>query len=397
MNQTDSKSPHGERESFAATSKELIEQTKGVTEEKIAEYLQAFGFAKTLLPNEIRQFTRIACEFQLNPFKREIYCVAYGEGQYRTCSIIVGYEVYIKRAERTGKLDGWKAWVEGEGETLKAKLEIYRKDWQHPFTHEVYWREAVQKKKDGAITSFWQKMPRFQLKKVAISQGFRICFPDELGGLPYDGAELGIEPPSFNKDDGVSYEIIESAEDGQPRNRHSESIRETPDETGESRPPASATGETQTQSSPGSLYDEIRNLTISSQDRLKPSHVEWIINQLQEEKTEGQLRGLLKHVKGKIAESDTAAVARPKTAEPGKPSGTGAAREAVIREIREILNAAGPDGKAYFSDDEKEETMQIIATIKENEAGLKELRDSRTFFAGELEKRRPPKTARKAA
>lgn len=33
-------------------------------------------------------------------------------------------------------------------------------------------------------------MPCFQLKKVCISQAFRLCFPDERGGLPYDAAEL---------------------------------------------------------------------------------------------------------------------------------------------------------------------------------------------------------------
>lgn len=207
---------------------EAVEQHPAVTEAKIIEYLQTFGLAKKLQPKEIGQFTRIACEFQLNPFKREIYCVAYGSGDNRNCSIIVGYEVYIKRAERTGKLDGWKVWIEGEGEKLKALVEINRKDWQHPFTHEVYWNEAAQKKKDGETTSFWTKMPRFQLKKVAISQGFRLCFPDELGGLPYDGAELGIEAPySEQADIGASYQIIPGREEANPENTEAEPSKET--------------------------------------------------------------------------------------------------------------------------------------------------------------------------
>ena len=33
-------------------------------------------------------------------------------------------------------------------------------------------------------------MPNFMLKKVAIAQGFRLAFPDELGGLPYLAEEL---------------------------------------------------------------------------------------------------------------------------------------------------------------------------------------------------------------
>jgi hypothetical protein len=73
---------------------------------------------------------------------------------------------------------------------MKALVEIHRKDWTHPFTHEVFWKECVQRKRDGQPTSFWSKMPKFQLKKVAISQGFRLAFPSELGGMPYDPAEL---------------------------------------------------------------------------------------------------------------------------------------------------------------------------------------------------------------
>lgn len=161
-----------------------------IQHQTILDYLTAFGFASQLTDSEKLQFIEIAQAFRLNPFKREIHVAVYGEGEYRRLSIITGYEVYLKRAERTGRLDGWRAWIEGEGEQMKALVEIHRKDWSEPFVHEVYWREAVQKKKDGSPTSFWTKQPRFQLKKVAISQGFRLAFPDELGGLPYDASEL---------------------------------------------------------------------------------------------------------------------------------------------------------------------------------------------------------------
>jgi phage recombination protein Bet len=161
-----------------------------IPKQTILDFLKAFGLASQLTEIEKLQFIEVAQAFHLNPFKREIHIAVYGEGEYRKLSIITGYEVYLKRAERTSKLDGWRAWVEGEGEAMKALVEIHRKDWSEPFVHEVYWREAVQKKKDGTPTSFWTKQPRFQLKKVAISQGFRLCFPDELGGLPYDASEL---------------------------------------------------------------------------------------------------------------------------------------------------------------------------------------------------------------
>jgi len=105
-------------------SKELIKQDEHaisvpVVEEKtIIDYMDAFGHSQELLPNEKKAFINIAKEFGLNPFKREIYCVAYGEGKYRNLSIVTGYEVYLKRAERIGRLDGWNVTTKGEGRTL---------------------------------------------------------------------------------------------------------------------------------------------------------------------------------------------------------------------------------------------------------------------------------------
>ena len=161
-----------------------------IQKETILEYLAAFGFDKTLSAAEQNQFIQTALANDLNPFKREIHIAVYGEGSSRKVSIITGYQNYLKRAERTGKLDGWQARIEGNANQMKAVVEIFRKDWSHSFLHEVYWEEAVQKKKDGTPTQFWAKQPRFQLRKVAMAQAFRLAFPDELGGLPYESSEL---------------------------------------------------------------------------------------------------------------------------------------------------------------------------------------------------------------
>lgn len=148
------------------------------------EYLRSMGMN---LPQRYEaQFIELCKAYQLNPFKRECYAVGYGE----RWNIITGYEVYIKRAERTGKLDGWDCTVEGSGNDMVAKLTIYRKDWQYPFHHFVLYREAVQRTKDGSVNSMWAKMGSFMLRKVCIAQGFRLCFPDELGGMPYTSDEM---------------------------------------------------------------------------------------------------------------------------------------------------------------------------------------------------------------
>lgn len=173
----------------------VVEQNAAVSREKLLEFLKIAGVAPKLTEQEKVQFVEIAQAYHLNPFKREIYCNTYGEGQYRTTSIITGYEVYIKRAERTGQLNGWHVEVSGNVQdgSLKAVITIYRKDWDRPFTHEVYYEEVCQRKKDGKLNAIWGKMPRFMTKKVAIAQGFRLCFSDELGGMPYTADELPQE------------------------------------------------------------------------------------------------------------------------------------------------------------------------------------------------------------
>ena len=175
---------------FPSPSRDSPPAIPDIPKQTILDYLAAIGLSSELTEAERTQFVSVCQAFGLNPFKREVYATVYGEGSYRRFSVIVGYETYLKRADRSGKLDGWSSRIEGSGDDMKAIVEIHRRDWSEPLVHEVYFVEAVQKKRDGSVTSFWSKMPRFQLKKVCISQAFRLCFPDELGGLPYTSDEL---------------------------------------------------------------------------------------------------------------------------------------------------------------------------------------------------------------
>lgn len=179
---------------IAVTQKnEVIQQVDMKT---ISEYLDTTGLTSQLQPNEKAMFINMARDYGLNPFKREIYCTVYGEGQWRKCSIVTGYEVYLKRAERIGKLDGWNCQIAGSLQdcTLSATVTIYRKDWSHPFTHTAYYIECVNKNKNGQPNAIWAKMPIFMTKKVAIAQAFRLCFSDEFGGMPYTSDEISGEP-----------------------------------------------------------------------------------------------------------------------------------------------------------------------------------------------------------
>jgi phage recombination protein Bet len=169
--------------------------------EKIRTYLQTLNLTTNLTPTEEKQFIEISQAFGLNPFKREIYASKYGN----SFSIIVGFETYIKRAERSGRLSGWNVKTEGEinysdvaKSRIRAIITIFRKDWSQPFVHEVYFEEYAQKTKDGYLNKFWREKPITMIKKVAMAQGFRLCFSDELGGLPYTSEEIGVFTESFD-------------------------------------------------------------------------------------------------------------------------------------------------------------------------------------------------------
>lgn len=149
-----------------------------VDEKTVMEFL--FGSETKLTEPQKKLFIQLAVKNQLDPFKREIYAIPYGDKM----SVVTGYEVYLKRAGASKQLDGWKCWVEGEGDNMKAVVEIKRKDWTTPFTHEVYRSEYDSKK------SLWLSKPITMLKKVAIAQAFRLAFPNELGGMIYTADEM---------------------------------------------------------------------------------------------------------------------------------------------------------------------------------------------------------------
>lgn len=252
-----------------------------VPKQTLLDYLTAFGLASQLTQEEKLQFIEVAQAFRLNPFRREIHVAVYGEGEYRRMSIVVGYQVYLDRAERTGQLDGWRAWVEGQGEDMKALVEIHRKDWRSPFVHEVYWKEAVQRKRDGQPTSFWTKMPKFQLKKVAISQGFRLAFPSELGGMPYDPAELPDAESVGSLDKSVNPIPLPPMSDQSTLNVTIAADRPKPFiPAAKPIPVAEPEPEPEPEdeiTKMNRLHDELRSILEDNEDAFTPKHQDWIL------------------------------------------------------------------------------------------------------------------------
>lgn len=147
------------------------------------QWLESTGNLKKFTESQKNQFIDICIAYRLDPTKKEVYGIPYGD----KFNLIVAYDVYIKRAERSGRLNGWNVEVIGSGEEMKAVITIYRKDWNQPFKHEVYFSEY------NTNQNLWKSKPRTMIKKVAIAQGFRMCFSEELGGIPYTAEELPEE------------------------------------------------------------------------------------------------------------------------------------------------------------------------------------------------------------
>jgi phage recombination protein Bet len=155
---------------------------------------------------EIVKAVNLAKMMGLNPLEKQCHFIPFRN----SLQVVVSYLEYIKRAERTGRLDGWDVEIGKDAVGTFAEVVIYRKDWSHPLKWRTYLSEV---KKD---TPSWKSMPIFMLKKTAIAQAFRLAFPEETASLPYEEAEVMSEPvinepvketvkeTSENKEDKIS-------------------------------------------------------------------------------------------------------------------------------------------------------------------------------------------------
>ena len=164
---------------IAKRSETAVSTLPSINESDIVRYLDMSGVTSRLTEGEKQLFIMKCVSEGLNPHKGDIYPVVYGNGDNRKVNMITAYQVFIRRAELTGKLEHWHVWTEGSKQTndLVAKISIQRSDWNEPFEYEVDFSEFV------GTSPLWNKMPKQMLKKCAIGNGFRLAFPEDCGGL----------------------------------------------------------------------------------------------------------------------------------------------------------------------------------------------------------------------
>ncbi len=169
-----------------------------LSEDSILKAFDMLGITADLDTPQKQLFVAVAHQMQLNPLKREIHAVSIWNSRAgkKVLTPVVGYEVYIKRAEESGRLEYWRIEEAGEvdhqsvpNSDYKVTLVVKRKDRPDEFRWSCRYAECVMLMETGP-NSMWQKRPYFMTQKCAIGQGFRLAFPDVLLDMPDVDAEI---------------------------------------------------------------------------------------------------------------------------------------------------------------------------------------------------------------
>jgi phage recombination protein Bet len=174
-----------------------------------AEHVRKYFAPSDATTADIGFFIAMANSLGLNPWKRELHLVPfYSRDGGRKYAAVVGYEVYLNRAEASGKLDGWEYEFDDDRNPTKCTVTVHRKDWSHSFPHTVYMDEVMKRKKDGKPMALWATNGKFMLLKCTVTQAFRFCMPEACGALPYTPEEQDMinaderqyqEPPQLSE------------------------------------------------------------------------------------------------------------------------------------------------------------------------------------------------------
>jgi phage recombination protein Bet len=153
----------------------------------------------TITDQEAMMFLSL-CRFQkLNPFVKDAYCIKYGNSDPAT--LVIGKDVYTKRAEQNPKFNGMEHgvivltadgdikersgsfYIKGKEELVGGWAKVYIKGREVPQYDTVTFSEYAGYKKDGSLNSNWSKRPGTMIEKVAIMHALRNAFPNDFQGL----------------------------------------------------------------------------------------------------------------------------------------------------------------------------------------------------------------------
>ena len=193
---------HVTNKSALALAEFTTETGQVLTADTVKNYLVSGNGQVT--DSEVLMFIELCKAQHLNPFIREAYLIKFGNSP---ANIVVGKDVFVKRAYRNPNFKGMKAGIviltkdgnmqyrEGSlkapGEALIGGwCEVYVKDMEYPIRSEV----SMEEYSKGQST--WKQMPAVMIRKCAMVTALREAFPEDLQGM-YDAAEMQNVPDTL--------------------------------------------------------------------------------------------------------------------------------------------------------------------------------------------------------
>jgi phage recombination protein Bet len=157
------------------------------TEDQVAILRSAGRFPSDATAEEIAFGLEVARRIGLDPWLGQVKFLRFDPAD--KIHPFVGIDGMRAVAERSGKYDGREIEVEltkgpeGSEEPRRAICRVYRKDRSRPLVEEVWFEEAVRKRKDGQPTRPWVEMPITMLRKAVEERALRAAFPLQLSGV----------------------------------------------------------------------------------------------------------------------------------------------------------------------------------------------------------------------
>ena len=199
----------------------------------VKQYLVS-GDPSKVTDAEVKMFVELCKAQRLNPFLREAYLVKFGNNQ---AQIIVGKDVFLKRAKANPKFKGFTAGIivqKKDGAYQNRPGTFYTPDekivggfckvavegWDFPLEHTVAMSEFSRN------TATWKSMPAVMIRKVALVQALREAFPDDFQAM-YSEEEMPVDDEALDSDHVVIDDAVAETDAEEIADADAEVIDET--------------------------------------------------------------------------------------------------------------------------------------------------------------------------
>lgn len=161
----------------------LVEK-QTLAKEELVKFLQGSKVEK-LNDFQIELFSKVCNYYGLNPFLREIHAIPTSSGFYFQVS-------YLKQLEFVNQFADYEGFEYDYGQddySLFCEVTVYRKN-RKPLKHKCYAKEFLRETNNQNDSH--NKMARFMLMKIAVSQAIRLAFPDMFKYTIYNEEEIAL-------------------------------------------------------------------------------------------------------------------------------------------------------------------------------------------------------------